>query len=220
MIDNDIQYGDSSLRAREVMIDKYKVDMNRNATDNGLRFLDLIHKVPNWETYLTPKQLEVARKYINCMNANEVDHQLRLNSGTTQQRLFGSGKTSKGAIGRLSDVRKKLEASGFYERQEKKNEAKAVQTQRTPVSEEIMVKVKELISLIISMPDFEKHLEKDEAAKITQFMAFRNFAAAGRQFGMNEAKFANTLLDETPGGILDKMRRLAQSSMVSTWDDI
>lgn len=220
MNDKDLQYGDSSLRAREVMTAKYKLDMNKGATDNGLRFLELIHKVPNWETYLTPKQLEVARKYINCMNANEVDHQLKLNYGTTQQRLFGSGKSSKGAIGRLVDAHNKLESIGYYERLEKKKEAAKVTVPQNPVSEEVMNKVKELISLIISMPDFDSHLEKDEAAKVTQFMAFRSFASAGRYFGLNEVRFANILLDENPGGILYKLRRTAQSTMVNNWEDI
>ena len=169
---SDMKYGEASLRAREYFASKVKRQLNKNVTDYGLRFIKLTTLIPNWETYLTPKQREVALRYIKCMNAYEVDYQLNLNSGTTHQRLFGN-KTSKGAIGRLEEVYKMLESNGYFEEKEKQKEA-VNQTKKNKVrlTEKSLQNIKELFKdcpeLVTKVDNnfYEKNLTKEEKKKL------------------------------------------------------
>lgn len=223
-MDNDIKYGEASLRARERFSSQIKAQLNKNATDSGLRLLKLIEIIPNWETYLTDKQYEVAKRYIKCMSAYEVDHQLKLSYGTTQQRLFGNNKTSKGALGRLEEIAKKLENSGYFERLEKRKElVKKNQPTKKPskISEDVLNKTRELIRLAVELPDYEKYLTKSQAEKLYQFLRLRNFKSTANFFGITEPTLRQSLLGRTEAdGALGRLRKAQQKLTVNSWDDI
>lgn len=224
MLDKDLKYGEASLRARENSVSKVKSEMNKGATDNSLRLLKLIDIVPNWETYLTSKQLEVAKKFVTCMSAYEVDHQLNLSFGTAQQRLFGNS-SSKGAIGRLEDVAKKLTEAGYFEKLERKREALMNSSQPprvSKVSEQTVKRAHEFIKLIVEMPDYEKHLSKEDANKVFQFMSTKSFKKAAMKLHVSELTFIHDLVgkDGSDEGILNKLKQMAQKNMVSNWEDI
>lgn len=214
MEDNDIKYGDNSLRARENIVSKLKSQMNKNVTDHGLRFLKLIEVIPNWETYLTPKQLEVARKYVTCLSAQEVDYQMKLNVGITQQRLFG-GSGSKGALGKLEDAERKLRETGYFDRLEKRKELAQEQPKSTITRDELN-KTEQLIRLIIEISDYDQYLTKSETDKVVYFMSYRKFSSTAKHLHMQEHVLKSTLLGE----ILDKLKNVAGTKMVNSWDDI
>lgn len=222
-MDKDLKYGDASLRVRENMVAKIKGQLNTSVTDSGLRFLKLIEIIPNWETYLTIKQLEVAKRYVTCMSAYEVDHQLKLNYGTTQQRLFGNNKSSKGAIGRLEEVIKRLENNGYFERQKKLHERVKSQsnTKKSKVSPETLAKTKELIKLIVAMPDYDKYLTKIQSERIYHFIRLRNYKATALHLGITETALKSCLLGKKDGeGALGKLKKAIEENTISSWEDI
>lgn len=222
-MDRDLKYGDASLRVHERMQTKIKSQLNKSVTDSGLRFLKLIEAVPNWETYLTVKQLEVAKRYVTCMSAYEVDHQLKLSYGTTQQRLFGNNKTSKGAIGRLEEVARRLENSGYYERQKKMHERVKEQTKKkkSKLSPETLMKTRELFKLVVSMPDYEKYLTKIQAERVYQFVRLKNYKAVAHHFGITEIALKHSLIGKKDGdGALGKLKKAMEQNTVSSWEEI
>lgn len=220
--DRDIKYGDASLRVREKFASKVRQDLNKNVPDSGMRFVKLTELIPNWETYLTEKQLESAKKYIQCLNAYEVDYQLRLNSGTTHQRLFGN-KTSKGALGRLEQVYKSLEEKGYFEELRRKKEAAATkvengQKKKSVLSPKTIQAVKELLSLIVDNPDYEKYITKSQAEKVFHFLRLRNFALTARYCNITQEALKRALIGQ--GGVLEKLREVKNRNTVSNWDEI
>lgn len=222
-MERESRYKDASLRAQESISNKIKTQLNKSATDSGLRLLKLISVIPNWETYLTAKQLEVARKYVKCMSAYEVDHQLKLSYGTTQQRLFGNNKTSKGALGRLEEVAKLLEETGYFEKLRKRQEQlKQQQKQKvSTVSDEVLAKTRELIKLAVEMPDYEKHLTKSQAEKLFQFLRLRSFKAVANHFDITESTLRQSLLGRTgQDGALGKLKKAYEQRTVNSWDEI
>lgn len=217
----EAKYKEASLKANESISTKIKTQLNKSATDSGLRLLKLISIIPNWETYLTPKQREVAQKYVKCMSAYEVDHQLKLSYGTTQQRLFGNNKTSKGALGRLEEVTKMLEDSGYFERLRKRQEQLKQQQKAASISEEDLQKVRELIKLTVEMPDYEKHLTKSQSEKLYEFLRLRSFKAVANHFGITESSLKQSLFGRAnQDGALGKLRKAYEQSTVSSWDEI
>lgn len=223
-MERESRYKEASLRAQESMSNKIKTQLNKNATDSGLRLLKLIQVIPNWETYLTLKQREVAEKYVKLLSAYEVDHQLKLSYGTTQQRLFGNNKTSKGALGRLEEVARMLEQNGYFDKLRKRQEQlrqQQKQTKKGTVSEEILQKTRELIKLTVEMPDYEKHLTKSQAEKVYQFIRFRSFSATAKALGITEPTLRQSLLGRSDNdGVLGKLRKTYESKTVSSWDEI
>ncbi|MNB73740.1 hypothetical protein D3C81_496920 [compost metagenome] len=220
--DNDMKYGEASLKVRERFSSKIKNDLNRSATDSSIKFMKLIEIIPNWETYLTEKQLQSAKKYITTLNAYEVDYQLRLNAGTTHQRLFGS-KTSKGAIGRLEQVYNALENQGYFEEQKKKKEIQA-QSQvnnskpKRKLSDKTIQSVKQLITLVVDNPDYEKHLTKSQIEKVEQFLRLRSFAKTAKQCNISQDSLKTALLGKN--GVLEKLKSAYEKRLVSAWEDL
>lgn len=175
--------------------------------------LNLIEKIPHWETHLTDKQLEVTREFIVRMNVNEVDHQLKLKSGTSQNRIFGNNSTNKGAIGKLTDVASKLDNSGYFKKIEK------IQVVHTEITMDIMEKTREFFRLIVEIPDYKLYLDQTQNKFVFEFMRLRNYANTAKYFGMKESTFINHLLGDH-NGILIKLREIANTTMVSNWDEI
>lgn len=219
MHQDDIKYGEASLRASDSFTSQVKSELNRNLSDNSLKFLKYTELIPNWETYLTTKQLESAKKFITLLNSNEVDYQLNLNQGTTHQRLFGS-KTSKGALGRLEEVYEALEEKGYYEQIKKKKEAaqaaKKVKKQR--LSPKTIESVRELITLIVDYPEYEKYLTKSQAEKVHHFIRLRNFQSTARHCGITQEALKRALIGQ--GGVLDKLKEETSKNTVNSWDEI
>lgn len=222
MKDANDKYKNASLKIREEMSAKLKSNLNKNTTDSGLKFLKLIEVIPNWETYLTPKQLEAAKIYIRCLNTYEVDHQLKLTYGTTQQRLFGN-KTSKGALGRLIEVYKTLESNGYFEKQKKIKELlkQKKAKEKSKISEEVINKTKELIKLAFEIPDYEKYLTKSQAEKLNQFLHFRSYKKTAQYLGISEKSLQQSLLGKKENdGVLGRLKKVYDNMTVDSWDEI
>lgn len=193
---------------------KYSADNTQNVLkeiykgvpDSGLKLLELIEKVPNWETYLTPKQREVATLYIKCLNACEVDYQLKLNYGTTHQRLFGSS-TSKGAIGRLEEISKLLKEKPLREQSTK-------ETKKSVVSKKMKENIMELVQLLSDISDYEKYLTELQKERLYIFLQLKSIRACAEHFCISEQAFNQTLFGNN--GILKKLKDLR----VNNWNEI
>ena len=218
----NFNYEEATLKSIETENSKILKDIYSTVPDSGLRFLYLTEKIPNWETYITEKQLNAAERYIKCLNACEVDYQLNLNVGTTQQRLFGSA-TSKGALGKLEEVAKRLEKQGYFEKQKMlAQKAMIHQKPKKPVlSEKLKTDVKELFRLVIENPDYEKHLTPSQCERIYQFLRLRSIKGCARHFNVTETTFKQSLLGRGgTGGILGKLKTISNQQTVSSWDDL
>lgn len=214
---SDIKYGDASLKAREYFSNKVKTQLNKNVTDYGKRFIKLTSEIPNWETYLTPKQLEVAIRYLKTMNAHEIDWQLKLTSGTTHQRLFGS-KTSKGAIGRLEEVYKMLENNGFYTEKQKLQETKKTEVKKVKLTKKSLGKVRELFMLINTVPHYEKHLTNSQIEKVDALLKTRSFVKGAKMCGVTTLSYQQSLIGKK--GVLDTLIKAQNEQTVSSWEEI
>jgi len=214
---SDMKYGEASLRAREHFSNKVKNQLNKNVTDYGLRFIKLTGLIPNWETYLTPKQREAALRYLRTMNAYDVDYQLKLSNGTTHQRLFGS-KTSKGAIGRLEEVYKMLENNGHYAEQNKRKEVAKSDKKKVKLTPKTLMKVKELFSLINENPEYEKHLTKPQVQKVNELIKTRSFVKGAKACGITTLSYQQALIGD--GGALERLQKLKESRTISSWDEV
>ena len=222
---SEFNYEDATLRSIEKNTSRILREIHANVPDSGLRLLYLIEKIPNWETYLTDKQLEAAERYIKCLNACEVDYQLNLNVGTTQQRLFGSS-TSKGALGKLEEVVKRLEKQGFFDKQkaikQKATEVANKKAVKKPViSEKLKEEVRELLRLVIENPDYEKYLTASQKERMYQFLRLRSIKSCAKYFNITEATFKQSLLGRSgQGGILGRLKSAVSEKTVDSWDDI
>ena len=220
---SEFNYEDATLRSIEKNNSRVLKEIYSNVPDSGLRLLHLIEKIPNWETYLTDKQLEAAERYIKCLNACEVDYQLNLNTGTAQQRLFGSS-TSKGALGKLEEVIKRLEKQGFFEKQQKiiKKQKENQKPTRQPVlSEKLKEGVKELFKLVIENPDYEKYLTDSQKERMYQFLRLKSIKSCAKYFNVTETTFKQSLLGRSgSGGILGRLKNAVSKETVDSWDDI
>lgn len=218
----DISHKKAAQKSIEYYNSKTLKEIHKGLSDSSMRLLKLVEIIPNWETYLTPKQLEVMQKYITCLNASEVDYQLNFNIGTTQQRLFGSS-TSKGAFGRLEEVVKRLEKQGYFEKQEtilkKENQGKPVKPSK--ISDKTKAEIKELIKLIVDMPDYEIYLTESQKERMYQFLRLRSIKSCAKYFDVTETTFKQSLLGKDENsGILGRLKKAAKSKMINNWDDI
>lgn len=214
---SDIKYGNASLKVREHFSNKVKSQLNKSVTDQGLRFIKLTSIIPNWETYLTEKQREVAVRYLRTMNAYDVDYQLKLTNGTTHQRLFGS-KTSKGAIGRLEEAYKILESTGYYEAQKQKQEAKQAEKNKIRLTEQSLQKVQELFRLIHEIPHYEQYITKTQKDKVDELIKTRSFVKGAMACNVSVESFQQGLIGDN--GVLEKLKEAKEANTVNSWDDI
>lgn len=214
---SDIRYGEASLRAKEYSSNKVKSELNKNVTDQGLRFVKLTSMIPNWETYLTPKQRESAKRYLSTMNANEVDWQLNLSFGTTYQRIFGSAK-SKGAIGRLEEIYKMLENSGFFAVKQKEAEQKTEHKAPVKMTSKTLDKVRELFSLISNTPNWKNYLTEPQIEKVTALLETRSFKKGAAACDVSMQAYQTSLIGDK--GVLDRLRRAKEMMTVNTWEEI
>jgi len=215
---SDREYGEASLRAREHFSNKVKTQLNKGATDQGLRFIKLTSVIPNWETYLTAKQRECAVRYLKVMNAHDVDYQLKLNSGTTHQRLFGS-KTSKGAIGRLNDVYKMLEENGHFTEIKKQKESSILEKKKkNKMTEKILNQMRELFMLIHEVPEYEKYITKTQRQKVNELIKTRSLMLGAKSCGVTIETFQKSLIGKD--GVLEKLKNIKDERTISSWDEV
>lgn len=213
----DSRYGDASLKAREYLSSKVTNRLNKNVTDYASRFIKLTKLIPNWETYLTAKQREAAKKYLKCFNAYDVDYQLRLTPGTTHQRLFGS-TTSKGALGRLEATYKLLEQDGFFEEQKKKQEIVTRENKKVRVTQTTLDKVRELLKLVFELHNYKQYLTPAQAHKVEVFIINRDFNRAALACGITVKSYQQALIGD--GGVLDILKKEQDKRTIKSWDEV
>ncbi|MNJ90621.1 hypothetical protein D3C87_82550 [compost metagenome] len=212
----DSRYGEASLRSREYLSSKVKKELNKNITDYALRFVKLTSLIPNWETYLTSKQLESATRYLKCYNATDVDHQLKLTYGTTHQRLFG-GSSSKGALGRLEEIYQMLERGGFFKDKEKK-EAIAEKEKTPKLTSQTLLKMRELIKIVVETNNYDQYLTPSQNEKVKEFLARRSFPKAAEALNITVQSYQQALIGS--GGILDILKKAIEKKSVNSWEEI
>lgn len=223
-MNDHLKYGDLASRSIEQYTSKVLNEIHKGVSDSGLKLLRLIEIIPNWETYLTSKQLEAAEEYVKCMNCCEVDYKLNLNIGTAQQRLFGNS-TSKGALGRLEEVVRRLEKQGYFEKQKAAQEKILAEANKpkkiTSMSDKTKEEIRELLKLIVEMPDWETFLNDNQRERAFKFLQLKSIKQCAKYFNITEISFKQSLLGKGgQGGVLNRLREVSKSQTIDNWDDI
>ena len=183
---------------------------------NHERLLFLINKIPNWETYLTDKQLEATKLYLSTFNATLVDIKLNLSTSTAYARIFG-GSNSKGALGKLEEAYSKLDKLGYFNKQnvKKKESTKPI------ISNKTLEKTKELFDIINKMEDYKIYLTQSQNEKLDKFLSTRSYKECAKYFNINESSFKQSILGrDDSSGILGKLRKEYNKKYVNDWDKI
>jgi hypothetical protein len=103
-------YEESSIGVRDKHARKVRAKSyggNGKISEKGLMLMKLIRIIPNWETYLTEKQLEAVKEYRYAMSIVDVSDRLKIHVSSADSRLFGDPnpeKKEKGALGRLMEA--------------------------------------------------------------------------------------------------------------------
>ena len=93
-------------------LSKFRVEINDSYCKYEDELIKLFETIPNWQTYLTDKQLQISQLYINYKNTCAIDTHLKLANGVSYHTLFGSMKNEKqvgGVLKKLRNVVKVLE---------------------------------------------------------------------------------------------------------------
>lgn len=91
---------------------KFRVQTGDYFCKHEEELLNLINTIPNWETYLTDKQLQITKIYVGCRNTTNVDIHLGLTNGLAYHTLFGSIKNKTqvgGVLKKLQIVKQRLD---------------------------------------------------------------------------------------------------------------
>ena len=183
---------------------------------NRTRLLYLIKKVPNWETYLTDKQLEATKLYLSTLDVSMVAIKLDLTNSTIQSRLFGKND-SKGALGKLEEVYNKFVEFGYFN----KEKPKVTNNVKPILSDKTLEKTKELFDIINKLEDYQSYLTQSQNEKLDKFLSTRSFKQCAKHFGINESSFKQSILgrDET-SGILGRLKKEYNKKYINDWDKI
>lgn len=187
------------------------------------RFIFLIGKIPNWEVYLTDKQLESAKVYVSTLSPMMTDYQLNLGPSTSAKRLFGSsdktGVKSKGALGRLEEVYIKLDKIGFFKEPVKTDNQKY--NNKSILSDKTLEKVKELFKIIKELENYSQYLNESQNEKLYQFLKSRSFKECAKYYNIAETTFKQTVLGrDDDSGILGKLKKAYDESHISSWEEL
>ena len=217
------KYGDAAVKSAENYANKVLIEINKNVTDSGLRLLHLIEIIPNWETYLTPKQLEATKKYVKCLNSSEVDYELNLSTGVAYNRLFGNSK-NKGALGKLEDVYKILDNQGYFERikiNSKKEEKRKNTIKKSVITDKTKEQLKELFTIISELNGYDQYLTNSQSEKLQKFLELKSIKRCAEYYGITEITFKQTLFGRSNStGILGKLRNAYRETTVLKWEEI
>lgn len=191
-----------------------------NESYNQKRFIFLIGQIPNWEVYLTDKQLECAKLYISNLDNCMVDDKLNLRQGTSYNRLFGSGK-SKGAIGKLDEVYTKLEKLGYFKKKEQPNNTKKKNSNKAILSDKTLEKVRDLFKMVTEIEDYGQYLTDSQNEKLYRFLQLRSFKECAKYFDIAETTFKQSILGkDDESGIFGRLKKIYEENHISNWDDI
>ena len=100
-------YRNFSINFREQEHEKFRHEIKDTTSKYEYQLLNLIKKVPLWETHLNERQTEIVKMFITTKNASMVDEYLKLSTGTAWHTLFGKQGNS-GVLGKLKKIDKKL----------------------------------------------------------------------------------------------------------------
>lgn len=219
--DKTRQYVEASLRVREDQAKRLRrqLDERDHVSHFGRRFVMLTNLIPNWETYLTPKQREAAVLYVKCLNTREVDYRLGLKPGMAYERLFGkrsSRYTYGGAIRRLEDVYRL-----FSIKDQARHKGDTKGRDRSSLDGEALARivgaVRELITLTVEIPDYPRYLSPEEGEMVRLFLETRSLTTTAQRYGMTVDEFVRVLILRDDG-VLNRLRT-AYTTDVS-WDDL
>lgn len=217
------KYGNAAIKSMERFSNKVLLEINKSLPDSGLKLLNLIEVIPNWETYLTDKQLESTKEYIKQLSASEVDYKLGLRTGTTQQRLFGT-ITSKGALGRLEEIKDRLDKQGYFDHKKNvayKTEKRLNTIKASKISDKTKEQIKELFFIISQVPNYKDYLFPSQVERLEKFLELKSVKSCSKYFGVTEITFKQSLFGRNyDSGILGKLRKVYESNTVSKWSDI
>lgn len=107
--------------------DGYQRQQRNKYTEQSNQLEKYMQIVPNYETYLTPRQRDAVASYKNHFRISDVANDLKIEESTAQELLFGRrSKKTTGALGKLMLAHQLLTENGYYERLEKRKEMKRV----------------------------------------------------------------------------------------------
>ena len=217
------KYGNAAIKSMEKFSNKVLLEINKSLPDSGLKLLNLVEIIPNWETYLTDKQLESTKEYIKHLSASEVDYRLGLRIGTTQQRLFGT-ISSKGALGRLEEIKDRLDKQGYFEHKKtatQKAQKRAKNAKPTKISDKTKEQIKELFFIISQVPNYKEYLMPSQIERLEKFLELKSVKSCAKYFGITEVTFKQSLFGRSyDSGILGKLRKVYESTTVNKWSDL
>lgn len=118
-------YSQASIQLRDWYAKQQRnkyVNQNDNVSEYGRQLLKLIKIIPNWETYLTARQVQAVKSYVINLHASEVAKELAVEDSTAYEILFGrKNGRSLGALGKLKIAYKRLQETGYFKNLEKMN---------------------------------------------------------------------------------------------------
>ena len=82
-------YQQSTVKNSESFLKNVRQTDNERVCRHEGQLLSLIEKVENWESYLTDRQLQITKSFINHRSPASVDVQLSLKPSTAYKILFG-----------------------------------------------------------------------------------------------------------------------------------
>lgn len=101
-------YQQSIIDAHKRSLMKARIEFNDSFCKDEEKLIELTEKLPNWQSYLTEKQLKILQLYISYRNTSAIDNQLKLTNGVSYHTLFGNNKNGKnvegGVLKKLSKV--------------------------------------------------------------------------------------------------------------------
>jgi hypothetical protein len=197
--------------------------MSDNSSYNEQRFLFLVGKIPNWELYLTDKQLECAKLFVSGMSVTMIEDKLNLCSSGASARLFGksdkTGIKAKGALGRLEELYIKLEAMGQFK--EKPIKDKQKYNNKAILSDKTLEKTKELFTIIPALENYQQYLTESQNEKLYKFLQTKSFKECAKYFDITEITFKQTILGrDDDSGVLGKLRKEYNKTHINSWDNI
>jgi DNA-binding CsgD family transcriptional regulator len=110
-------YQQSVVKNSESFLKNVRQTDNERVCRHEGQLLGLIEKVENWQSYLTDRQLQITKSFINHRSPASVDVQLNLKPSTAYKILFGpmnhsivQGVTAK--LQKIYDKQQKLKNKG------------------------------------------------------------------------------------------------------------
>jgi hypothetical protein len=88
-------YAQSAIAMNKRHLQQFRIETKDYFCKYEGELVDLIEKIPNWESYLTEKQLDTVKLYLSLRNSSDVGKQLGLSGGGAYNILFGTVKNNR-----------------------------------------------------------------------------------------------------------------------------